>query len=190
MSQTRSTASVVGRLVLLVVGMFGFGFALVPLYEVFCEVTGIQDRDQLENASVATLNGGVDESREITVQFVVVNGGTMPWEFRPDRVSVKLHPGEPFTTSYLAHNGTARQMTAQAIPSVSPGKASLYFHKTECFCFEQQTLAAGESVDMPLRFVVDPELPDDIHTITLAYSIYDITADAAPSPVAAATKLR
>jgi cytochrome c oxidase assembly protein subunit 11 len=99
----------------------------------------------------------------------------MPWEFGPVVTSMQVHPGKVYQTSFTAHNPTARNMIGQAVPSVAPGKASRYFNKTECFCFNQQPLAAGETKDMPLRFIVDPNLPGEVSTLTLAYTVFDVT---------------
>lgn len=167
----RSNARVVGWCLAGVVGMFAFGFALVPLYDVFCEALGINGKTQGRYESTEVLER--DDSRTITVQFIAQNGPKMPWEFRPMATSVKAHPGEPVTVNFHVRNPTGSSMTAQAVPSLSPSEGTLYFHKTECFCFNQQTLKAGESVEMPLVFIVDKALPDDIHKLTLSYTLYD-----------------
>ncbi|CAI8160022.1 cytochrome c oxidase assembly protein [Pseudidiomarina mangrovi] len=173
---------VVKRLLLVVVGMFGFGFALVPLYEVFCEITGFNGRTSNEAAAVNTR--AVDTSRSINVQFITrVNQG-MPWDFQPEVKMVRVHPGETKVVNFLVENRTGNNMVAQAIPSVSPGEAGLYLNKTECFCFEQQPLAAGDTTAMPMQFYLDPEIPAHIHTLTLQYTLYDITANATPDVLA------
>lgn len=159
------------KLVLGVVLMFGFGFALVPLYDVFCDVTGLNGKTN--DAPAVLTEQGIDESRTIKVQFVSHMNDSMPWEFRPQVRSVSVHPGETAKVSFFAKNTTAQEMVAQAIPSVSPGLSAQYFVKTECFCFTQQTLAAGESREMPLIFMVDPQIPEEYKTLTLSYTIFD-----------------
>ncbi len=163
---------VVLRLALATVVMFAFGFALVPLYEVFCEITGLNGKNFNEGpAAIAT----VDTSRTVKVQFISTNAQEMPWEFRPSERTIRVHPGEDRVTSYFAANPTTQWMVAQAVPSVTPSEAAPYLHKVNCFCFERQPLDAGATVDMPLVFVVDPDLPAHITTITLSYALFDIT---------------
>lgn len=167
---------IVFRLSLLAAAMFGFGFALVPLYDVFCEALGIRsDAITRKVDATAALSAGVDTDRLVKVQFLSANDGTMGWDFRPATFEVRLHPGQLYDTTYYARNPAPRSMSAQAIPSISPGEASLYFRKIECFCFNRQTLSAGEEVDMPLRFVIDPALPKHIRTITLSYALFDVS---------------
>ena len=171
----QATTVLVKKLMLAVVCMFGFGFLLVPLYDVFCDITGLNGKTN--TTAYEAVDVEVDTSRTITVQFVATNNDAMNWTFKPQKNQIKVHPGEAVTTSFLAMNPRAYTMDAQAIPSISPGRAAEYFHKTECFCFNQQTLQAGESVDMGLRFIVDQDLPKDVKTITLSYTLFDITAD-------------
>lgn len=176
MSENMSSTSVLGtvkKLVIVVGGMFCFGFLLVPLYDVFCRVTGLNGKTSGEAYEAVDVK--VDTSRKIKVQFVATNNDGMSWSFGPQDVMLEVHPGEPTTTMFMARNPEAHQMVGQAIPSVSPARAAEYFHKTECFCFNQQTLAAGEKIDMPLRFIVDQDLPKDVHTITLTYTLFDVT---------------
>lgn len=161
------------KLVFGVLGMFAFGFALVPLYDVFCDLAGINGKTS--DSAYEAVEVKIDTGRTITVQFVAQNNDGMVWEFSPEVTSVKVHPGEPTTTTFFARNPTTKNMVAQAIPSVSPGRAAEYFHKTECFCFNEQELGARSEVDMPLQFIVDQDLPADIQTITLAYTIFDVT---------------
>jgi cytochrome c oxidase assembly protein subunit 11 len=176
-----SSNRMVLRLLAVAVGMFGFGFALVPLYTVFCEITGLNGKtgDQYSQASTQTVN----KDRLVTIQFLTSNNAGMPWEFRPKMRTLQVHPGELNETSFFARNPASYNMTAQAVPSVTPFMAASYLHKTECFCFEQQALAAGEAIDMPLRFIIDKDLPADIETLTLSYTMFDITE---PQPSAAA----
>lgn len=148
-------------------------FLLVPLYNVFCNVTGLNGKLDL-SIPVGTAKG-VDLSRSITVEFVVSNNEKMPWEFKPKHQSIVVHPGQLATTAYFAKNLSQRTMYAQAIPSISPSRSSKYFKKVECFCFNKQKLGPGESAHLGLRFYLDPDIPKDVHRITLAYTIFDIT---------------
>ena len=160
-----------------VVGMFGFGFAMVPLYDVFCDITGLNGKTGDQAALVDGLK--IDTSREVEVEFVASLNENMPWEFKPLQHSVTVHPGEPTRIEYVAINRTDKAITGQAVPSVAPGQAAEYFQKTECFCFTEQVLQPGERIDMPVSFYVDPEMVEDrdakyIHTITLSYTFYEI----------------
>ena len=172
----------VGKLSILVVVMFAFVFVvMVPLYNVLCDALGINGKTSGERYQV--VEAGVDESREIRIQFVATNNDGMPWEFHPTHSVLKVNPGGVNNTLFYAKNPSGKDMVAQAIPSISPSRAAEYFHKTECFCFNQQPLAAGEDAEMPLQFIVDQDLPADITTITLSYTIFDVTdmaASAAP----------
>ncbi|RUO76025.1 cytochrome c oxidase assembly protein [Idiomarina seosinensis] len=173
---------IVKRLLLTVAGMFAFGFALVPLYDVFCEVTGFNGRTN--NEAVAVTHTEVDKSRTVTVQFITRNAQGIPWKFEPSIKQVKVHPGEVRVVNFLADNPTRSDMVAQAIPSVAPAEASLYLNKVECFCFNQQPLAAGDNTEMPMQFYLDPEIPDHITTLTLSYTLYDMTANATAETLA------
>jgi cytochrome c oxidase assembly protein subunit 11 len=163
-------------LFLLAVGMFGFAFALVPLYETFCELTGLNGKTSQQ---AARFEGQSDpqaplSDRLVTVQFLAQVGRGMPWEFRPSEQSLQVRPGEMYTTEFYARNRASQAVTGQAVPSVSPGLGALYLHKTECFCFTQQLLEASEEMDMPVTFFVDPELPAEINTISLSYTLYRV----------------
>ena len=165
---------------ILLVSMFAFAFALVPLYEVFCEVTGLNGKSSnlVEEASQNSIDEiVVDTSREVRVQFVANNNKHMPWDFAPVVDEVYLNPGKIQTFIFKAKNRTGKDMVAQAVPSVSPNVAASYLRKIECFCFDTQALRAGESVDMPVRLYVHSALPKDITTLTLAYSLFDVTPD-------------
>ncbi|MCK9467805.1 MAG: cytochrome c oxidase assembly protein [Porticoccaceae bacterium] len=165
--------------------MFAFAmFAMPPLYTMFCEVTGIGINTG--EPYVAT-EAGIDESRTVRVQFVTTNNAEMPWQFAPSIHEVRVHPGEPTPVTFWAHNTTDNDMVGQAIPNVAPFNAAQYFHKTECFCFNNQPLAAGEKADLPLVFIVDPDLPPAVKTITLSYTMFDITDRQSGGPVAATT---
>ena len=165
------------------VGMFAFGFALIPLYDVFCDIAGINGKTA--ETAYEAVEVKVDTSRTITIQFVAENNDGMVWDFKPEVTSIKVHPGQATDTTFYARNPTPRDMVGQAIPSVSPGRAAEFFHKTECFCFNQQELAGRSDTDMPLQFIVDQDLPADIQTITLAYTIFDVTPKPDEGKVAA-----
>ena len=170
------------RLTLLTVLMFGFGFLLVPLYDVFCQITGLNGK-VLNTGPVTEV--GVDTERRIRVQFIAVNNEAMPWQFAPVERELTVYPGEMKHTAYRVTNPSVRFMVGQAVPSVAPSEAAEYLHKVNCFCFENQPLQAGETKDMPLLFTVDAALPEHISTITLSYTLFDITPQAQP----AATRL-
>ena len=176
---------VVKRLGIAALLMFGFGFAMVPLYDVFCDITGINGktgRIELEEA----LSQKVDEKRLVTVEFLATVHSDLPWEFRPVVRKIQVHPGEVTEVNYFASNKTDALVVGQAVPSVAPGLAAKYFNKTECFCFTRQALGPGESKDMPLRFVVDPELPEEIRTVSLSYTFYQAKPDGSGGAVSMA----
>ena len=164
------------KTVFIAIGMFGFGFALVPLYDVFCEVTGINGKS-FKQGEYSAVESKIDTSRKVKIQFIANNNDGMTWEFGPNDQIMRVHPGAPTETTFRAVNTSTAAMIGQAVPSVMPIRAAEYFHKTECFCFNQQTLAGGEIVDMPLRYIVDQDLPKDIHTITLSYTLFDVTPE-------------
>lgn len=167
----QDNSRVIKRLLFVVVGMFGFGFALVPIYDVFCDVTGLNGKTS-DQAATLSAERKVDSSREIHVQFLANLNANMPWEFEPVTRAVTVHPGESMKIEYVARNKADHAITGNAVPSVAPGLAATYFQKTECFCFTEQKLEAGEEKQMPVIFVVDPELPDDIDTLTLSYTFF------------------
>jgi len=168
------TVDTAAKLVALAVGMFAFVFVvMVPLYDVLCDALGINGKTA--GAAYTAVEVRVDESREVTIQFVASNNDGMPWEFRPDVTQMKVNPGAVSDTVFHARNPLPRAMVAQAIPSVSPARAAEYFHKTECFCFNQQPLDARTAAAMPLQFIIDQALPRDIKTITLSYTLFDVT---------------
>jgi len=166
---------VVKRLGIAAVLMFGFGFALVPLYDVFCDITGINGKTGRIEQEEA-LSQQVDEDRLVTVEFLATVHSDLPWEFRPMVRRIKVHPGEITEVKYYARNKTDNLVAGQAVPSLAPGLAAKYFNKTECFCFTRQALGPGEGKEMPLRFVVDPELPDNVRTVSLSYTFYQAEA--------------
>jgi cytochrome c oxidase assembly protein subunit 11 len=155
---------------------FAFGWALVPLYDVFCRAVGIGNAEARAAASV--IPEAVDANREITVEFVAVPASVGSFEFKPKVASMRVHPGKLYGTEFHARNLTSAASVAQAVPSISPGATAKYFHKTECFCFSPQKFAVGEARDMPVRFIVDPQLPAGIDRLTLAYTFYDTTQSA------------
>ncbi|MCP1619381.1 cytochrome c oxidase assembly protein subunit 11 [Pseudomonas sp. SLBN-26] len=171
------TRRLILRLLVLVVAMFGFGFALVPIYDVMCVAFGINGKT---NTSAYEGSQVQDAQRQVRVQFLATNAADMTWEFRSKADDLVVHPGASNEMLFIAHNTTDKPMTAQAIPSISPSKAAAYFHKTECFCFTQQVLQPGERIEMPVRFIVDRDLPADVHHLTLAYTLFDITARKPP----------
>jgi cytochrome c oxidase assembly protein subunit 11 len=166
---------VVKRLGITAVLMFGFGFAMVPLYDVFCDITGLNGKTG-RIAQEEALSQVVDEDRLVTVEFLATVHSELPWEFRPMVRKIKVHPGEITEVNYYARNNTDNLVAGQAVPSLAPGLAAKYFNKTECFCFTRQTLGPGEGKEMPLRFVVDPELPDNVRTVSLSYTFYQAEA--------------
>ena len=169
-----SVKKTVKKLMLIVFGMFGFGFAMVPLYDVFCDITGLNGKTSNVAASYDAVS--IDTERTITVQFLTRTAKGIPWRFEPMINEVKVHPGERKVVTFYAKNESVNDIIGQAVPSVSPGRAAIYFQKIECFCFNNQPLKASEDVEMGLQFYVDVDLPDDVSTITLSYTLYDITS--------------
>ena len=169
------TTDTVAKLGAVAVAMFAFVFVvMVPLYNVLCDALGINGKTSSE--AYTSVVAQVDESRSIKIQFVATNNDGMPWAFSPDVTEMVVHPGAANDTVFFAANPTTNSMIAQAIPSVSPSRAAEYFHKTECFCFEQQPLDGNSEAEMPLQFIVDQDLPAEIKTITLSYTLFDVTA--------------
>lgn len=175
-TQKNNNGKLVIKLVAIVFCMFGFAFALVPLYEVFCEITGINGKTSDTAAVYESVE--VDRSRVITVEFITRTNTGMPWEFKAQTRKVQVFPGEMNQVDFYVKNATNKNYVAQAIPSVSPGTAALYINKTECFCFNHQPLLAGEEALMPMKFYVDPQLPKEITFFTLQYTLYDVTSSA------------
>lgn len=174
----RDNRQLVVKLAVIVALMFGFGYALVPLYKAICEALGInvlslaERQGILADKGVANGNGQVDFSREITVEFDTNARG--PWDFKPAVRHMTVHPGELSTVMYEFRNKQDRTMAAQAIPSYAPMQASAHFNKLECFCFNEYTLKPGESKQWPVVFVIDPKLPKDVKTITLSYTFFEV----------------
>ena len=167
-SQRKHTA----LLLMLAVGMFGFAFALIPLYATFCELTGLNGKTSGQVAYSGPQTQ-VDD-RLVTIQFLAHVGTGMPWEFRPMEHQLLVRPGTLYTTQFYVRNRASQPVTGQAIPSVSPGLAALHLNKTECFCFTQQQLAGGEEMEMPVTFFIDTDLPEDINTLSLSYTLYRV----------------
>lgn len=166
----RAHRSLTLRLCAVVLGSFAFGFALVPLYDVFCSLTGIGSRTALRTP--AAVIGSPDESRSVTVEFVANLASHGSFEFKPARAEMQVHPGKLYQTTFFARNLTGRETVAQAVPSIAPGRATAYFRKAECFCFVPQRFKIDEGRDLAVRFSIDPDLPADVDRITLAYVFY------------------
>ncbi len=154
--------------------MFGFGFALVPLYNLFCDITGLNGKTGQVSVTEAR-NTTIDMSRSITVRFVTTSQSELPWEFKPLADKITVHPGELGKVNFSIKNMADHAITAQAIPSLAPTKVSKYFNKTECFCFSQQTLQAGEEIIAPVHFIIDPAAPKDISQVILSYTFFKST---------------
>ena len=156
-----------------VLGMFVFSFALVPLYNVFCEVTGLNGKIELK----ATTEKGLEnqDGRDISIQFISHNNEEMPWIFKPSEDKIKIKTWKYHTATFYVRNTTSKRMVAQAIPSVAPSNAATYLKKLECFCFEQQELAPGEEALLPVKLLFDNDLPKSIKNVVLSYTIFDVT---------------
>lgn len=156
-----------------VLGMFVFSFALVPLYNVFCEVTGLNGKIELK----ATTEKGLEnqDGRDISIQFISHNNEEMPWIFKPSEEKIKIKTGKYHTATFYVRNTTSKRMVAQAIPSVAPSNAATHLKKLECFCFEQQELAPGEEALLPVKLLFDNDLPKSIKNVVLSYTIFDVT---------------
>jgi len=168
-SQQVANRTLLKRLSVVVVAMFGFGYLMVPFYEKFCEVTGIRNIGRADEAA----NTQVDTKRTVRVELDG-NLRNLPWRFHPREPTVDVHPGELRQVVFEVVNTTGRPITGQAIPSYAPQHAAQYFRKLDCFCFATQTLGAGERREMPVVFVIDSKLPDDLSTITLSYTFFEV----------------
>lgn len=189
----RENFRMVGKLTVIVVGMFVFGYALVPLYRAICEMTGINilalsDQKTGVTAPKLPANTQVDRTRSITVEFDANSRG--PWHFKPAQNTVQVHPGELMTVMYEFQNVQNRTISAQAIPSYAPAQAGAHFNKLECFCFNQYTLAPGEKKQWPVAFVIDPKLSKDVTTITLSYTFFEVGGKTPPAPKALSADAR
>ena len=174
----RHGARLILRLLVVVIAMFAFGYALIPMYRAICRVTGINNATPLDPSAAAFAKSTqVDATRNIAVQFDATAHG--PWQFKPATGQLLVHPGEVTSITYTVTNQQDRTMQAQAIPSYAPQQAMQYFRKVECFCFQQQTLKAHETREFPVVFVVDPKLPKDVKTITLSYTFFEVSGTGA-----------
>lgn len=159
------------RSVIVVIAMFGFGFAIAPFYDAICRTLGIGGKTGRVEAEAISVE--MDTSRRITVEFTGHAMDGLPWEFRPLRRKIVVYPGAVTTVAYYVRNPTSEAMIGQAVPSVTPAVSAAHFNKIECFCFSQQRLAPGEAREMPVRFVVDASLPPEVRTITLSYGFFN-----------------
>jgi cytochrome c oxidase assembly protein subunit 11 len=175
MSMQKRHGKLLVLLAVVVLGMFAFGFALVPIYNSICKTLGINGKTNPEAIAYDASKTKIAKDREVTVEFVATNNSGVPWAFYPKTRKIKVHPGEIAKLAFYAENKTDHQMTVQAIPSVTPGIAAKYLKKTECFCFTQQTLNGHEAMDMPLLFHLDAELPETVNTVTLSYTLFDVS---------------
>ena len=198
MASRAENVKMVVKLAVVTAGMFGFGYALIPIYRHICELTGINilslSERQVPGGGTAgrdvrvPANSQVDLSRTITVEFDANARG--PWEFKPAQRTLQVHPGEIATVMYEFQNVQNRRMSAQAIPSYAPSQAAAHFNKLECFCFNQYTLEPGEKKQWPVVFVIDPRLSKDVTTITLSYTFFEVGNATQPAPTAAAPQLQ
>ena len=179
MSKARENKVILVKLLVVTVGMFGFGYGLVPLYKKICEVTGI---NQVERANSPLGNTQVDTTRLVALEFDANVRSDLPWKFRPMQAGFNVHPGQMVQVMYEVRNDSDHAITGQAIPSYGPQIAGQYFRKLDCFCFAKQTFAAGEVRQMPVVFVIEPALPKDVTTVTLSYTFFNVEG-AAPTAV-------
>ena len=197
MARRSDNLRMLGKLLVVTLGMFAFGYLLIPAYKAICEATGVNILSLTERqvpgngvaadeARALVKNTQVDTTRTITVEFDANARG--PWQFKPAKRSMQVHPGEMATVLYEFENVQDRRMSAQAIPSYAPRQAAPHFNKLECFCFSQYTLDPGEKKEWPVVFVIDPRLPKDVTTITLSYTFFEVggKTPAAPESTAAA----
>ncbi|HKQ26454.1 MAG TPA: cytochrome c oxidase assembly protein [Burkholderiales bacterium] len=177
MNRVAANRTMLIKLLVVTVGMFGFGYALVPLYKKICAVTGIYD---VEKPDAPLANSQVDYNRLVTLEFDANIRSELPWQFRPLQASVNVHPGQLAQVMYEVRNRSDQPMAGQAIPSYWPQVAGQYFRKLDCFCFSTQNFAAGEVRQMPVVFVIEPGLPRDVSTVTLSYTFFKVEG-AAPT---------
>lgn len=177
-----SPAALALRLAAVAVGMFGFGYLLVPAYDVFCEITGLGGRT---NATPATVVAAPELNRSIDLEFVTTVNQSAPWSFNPQAPGMTVHPGGIYEAVFIAENLSGRQQIAQAVPSIAPPRAAQYFKKLDCFCFTTQEFAPNEERELLVRFVVDRNLPEYVDTITLSYTLFDTNMHAGASGNAA-----
>jgi len=191
---TSANLTMMRKLCVVALGMFAFGYALVPMYKAICEMTGINilalGEREIPGSGSARLgrleNSQVDTTRTITIEFDANSRG--PWLFKPAQNSIQVHPGQMTTVMYEFQNTQNRTMSAQAIPSYAPRQAASHFNKLECFCFNQYTLAPGEKKQWPVVFVVDHKLSKDVKTITLSYTFFEVGSKVPEAPTASVFK--
>lgn len=171
MSSKSLNRKMVLKLVAMTLGMFGFGYLLVPMYNVFCDITGIGGKTSDKAAEVVETKPDIE--RTIRLEFVTSVNANGPWEFHPDTSSMTVHPGQLYKTTFWARNRREEEVVGRAVPSVAPGEAAKYLSKTECFCFTEQAFGPGEGRHMPVVFIIDPDLPDYVDTMTLSYTFFD-----------------
>ncbi|MHB8915466.1 MAG: cytochrome c oxidase assembly protein [Thiobacillus sp.] len=167
---TTGNARTFTKLIVVTLGMFGFGFAMVPFYYKICEVTGLNSGDE----QVLVKNSQMDATRWINIEFDANTNQNLSWQFRPLHNSMKVHPGQLVQMEYEVVNNSKQTIVGQAVPSYGPARAGQYFKKIECFCFRPQTLAAGERRRMPVMFVLDPAIEKELHTVTLSYTFFNL----------------
>ncbi|MDI5933093.1 cytochrome c oxidase assembly protein [Halomonas sp. M4R5S39] len=177
-SRNAGVRRTVVRSVAALIGMFAFAFALVPLYDVFCRVTGINGK--VDNTAQAVVHEGVDDSRYVTVQFITRGSSGLPWRMEVETRQVRVHPGQTSEVNFTFRNQSAEANWGRAVPSVSPSRASRHLRKVSCFCFDEQHLEAGEQLELPLVFQLARDLPPDVNTVTLVYTLYPVTDARAP----------
>ncbi|HSW15198.1 MAG TPA: cytochrome c oxidase assembly protein [Solimonas sp.] len=161
------------KMAAVVAGMFGFGYAMVPMYNALCDAIGLNGKVKMQAAVATPVQ--VDESRLVTVEFVTTVNGGGPWKFHAEQARVQVHPGQLTTVKFYARNTDARDLVAQAVPNVAPMEAAKHMRKTDCFCFNKQPFKAGEEKHMPVVFMLDPALPKGVDTVTLSYTFFDVT---------------
>lgn len=174
MSERSGHGRLVAKLAIVVLAMFGFGFALVPIYRVVCDITGFGGKLSEQPASIAAGASEVDRDRLVTVEFVATVNSNAGWVFRPAVAKMRVHPGELYNTTYYAENLLDQQLIGQASYNVAPGKAARYFAKPDCFCYTQQLFEPREQRDLNVTFFIDPALPKEIEAVTLSYTFFDI----------------
>ena len=175
-TQEKKVKKLPQKLIFIAAGMFAFGFAMVPLYQLVCQIGGVNGISSTKGRTLEAENNKptvIDESRTLTVQFDSTINEDLPWTARPSVKTLKVHPGETGILSYFVTNHSDRTIIGQAVPGVTPWQATEYLSKVECFCFTQQTLKAGEAKEMALRFIIDPKLPEKYKTVTLSYTFMD-----------------
>lgn len=169
----QSNGKLVAKLCLIVVAMFGFGFALVPMYDVFCDITGLNGK--VDTLAATDVEYSIVADRDLSLEFVTSVNNSAPIEFHAETAKMKVNPGKYYQVYFTAKNMTGRHLIGQAIPSITPGLAAKYLKKTECFCFSQQAFEPGESKRMPVRFIIDPSIPERYGDVTLAYTFFDVS---------------